>query len=80
MNYNQLINLLPNETELHYREDCTNFFTDNELDPADYTEYKFLIFSETCDYFPAVVDALQNNNIHHEVKKDEWNLKYILIK
>ena len=78
MDYKTLLNKLPKETELHYTSDCTQFFKDNVLPvPKD---YNYIIFSETTDYFPDVITSLKNNNIKYIIKKDEWNLKYILIK
>ena len=79
MNYSKLSKLLkPNVEELYYTEDCTQFFKDNVLPvPKD---YNYIIFSETTDYFPDVITSLKNNNIKYIIKKDEWNLKYILIK
>ena len=44
------------------------------------TDYKFIIFSETVDYWTNTVDSLKSNNIDFIIKKDEWNLDYILIK
>ena len=79
MTYNKLQSLLPND-ELHYTEDSTQFFKDNELNPSDFTQYKFIIFSETVDYWTNTINTLKSNNIDFIIKKDEWNFKYILIK
>jgi len=78
MDYKTLLNKLPKETELHYVQDCTQFFSDNELTIP--TEYKFILFSETTDYFPDTVNSLKSNNIDFIIKKDEFDLDYILIK
>ena len=40
---------------------------------------KFIIFSETTDYFTHTINTLINNNIKHTIEVDEWNLEYILI-
>ena len=78
MDYKTLLNKLPKETELHYTKGSNQFFKDNVLPvPKD---YNYIIFSETTDYFPDVITSLKNNNIKYIIKKDEWNLKYILIK
>ena len=79
MTYDQLQTILPND-ELHYTEDSTQFFKDNELNPSDFTQYKFIIFSETVDYWTNTINTLKSNNIDFIIKKDEWNLDYILIK
>ena len=77
LTYNKLQSILPND-ELHYVSDSDQFFNDNELPmPTDYT---FIIFSETVDYWTNTVDSLKSNNIDFIIKKDEWNLDYILIK
>ena len=79
MTYNKLQSILPND-ELHYVQDSTQFFKDNELNPSDFTQYKFIIFSETVDYWTNTINSLKSNNIDFIIKKDEWNLDYILIK
>ena len=78
MDYKTLLNKLPKDTELHYVQDSTQFFSDNELKIP--TDYKFIIFSETVDYWTDTVNSLKSNNIDFIIKKDEWNLNYILIK
>lgn len=78
MDYKTLLKKLPAESELHYVNDCTQFFSDNELTIP--TEYKFILFSETVDYWTDTINSLDNNNIDFIIKKDEWNLEYILIK
>ena len=75
MNYSKLSKLLkPNVEELYYLNDNTieKEYKDNN--------YNYIIFSYTTDYFPDVITTLKNNNIKYIIKKDEWNLKYILIK
>ena len=77
MDFNKLSNLLPND-ELHYVQDSTQFFADNELQIP--TDYKFIIFSETVDYWTNTINTLKSNNIDFIIKKDEFDLDYILIK
>ena len=77
MDFNKLSNLLPND-ELHYVQDSTQFFSDNELQIP--TDYKFIIFSETVDYWTNTINTLKSNNIDFIIKKDEFDLDYILIK
>ena len=78
MTYTNLLSKLPTDTELHYVQDCTQFFSDNELTIP--TDYKFILFSETVDYWTDTVNSLKSNNIDFIIKKDEWNLNYILIR
>ena len=79
MTYNKLQSILPND-ELHYSADCTQFAEDNGLSMSSLTDnHKFIVFSETCDYWTATIAALDANSIKYVVKKDEWNLDYILI-
>ena len=75
MNYSKLSKLLkPNVEELHYLNDNTieKEYKDNN--------YNYIIFSYTTDYFPDVITTLKNNNIKYIIKKDSFNLEYILIK
>ena len=75
MNYSKLSKLLkPNVEEIHYINDNTieKEYKDNN--------YNYIIFSYTTDYFPDVITTLKNNNIKYIIKKDSFNLKYILIK
>lgn len=77
MTYNKLQSIIPND-ELHYIKDCDQFFADNEYPmPTDYT---YIIFSETVDYWTNTINSLKSNNIDFIILKDEWNLDYILIK
>ena len=77
MDYNKLQSILPND-ELHYVQDSTQFFNDNELPmPTDYT---YIVFSETVDYWTNTINSLKSNNIDFIIKKDEFDLDYILIK
>ena len=77
MTYSKLQSILPKD-ELHYVSDSDQFFADNEL-PIP-TNYKFIVFSETVDYWTDTVLRLKSNNIDFIIKTDEWNLDYILIK
>jgi hypothetical protein len=79
MTYNNLINKLPTDSELHYISDSTNFFSDNNLNISDYSAYKYILFEYTTD-MPETISALISNNIDYKIETDEWNLDYILIK
>ena len=76
LSYNKLQSILPND-ELHYISDCDQFFADNELTMP--TDREYIIFSETADYWTNTINSLKANNIDFIIKKDEWNLDYIMI-
>jgi len=79
MTYNKLNSILPANSEIHYKTDCSQFFLDNNLNINDYSKYKFILFEYTTDYLPATIASLDSNNINYKIKTDDWNLKYILI-
>ena len=79
MDYKTLLNKLPKETELHYLSDCTQFFIDNKIKSKKYSNYNYILFEYTTD-FPETIHSLNKNNIEYKIKKDSYNLKYILIK
>ena len=78
MTYNQLQSILPTDSEIHYKSDCSQFFLDNNLSISDYSKYKFILFEYTTD-MPETISALKSNNINYTIKTDDWNLNYILI-
>ena len=80
MNYNNLLSKLPNQSELHYISDSTQFFLDNNLNISDYNDYKYILFEYTIDYLPSTINSLESNNINYKIEKDYLDLKYILIK
>ena len=79
MTYNKLNSILPTDSEIHYKSDCSQFFLDNNLNINDYSKYKFILFEYTIAYLPDTIKSLENNNIKYKIKTDDWNLKYILI-
>ena len=81
MTYNNLLSKLPKETELHYLSDCTQFFTDNNLNINDYKDkWNYMLFQYTIDDFDSTIKSLDNNNIDYTIKTDFLDLYYILIK
>ena len=78
MTYNKLNSILPTDSEIHYKSDCSQFFLDNNLNINDYSKYKFILFSYTTN-MPETISALKSNNIDYTIKTDDWNLDYILI-
>lgn len=78
MTYNKLNSILPANSEIHYKSDCSQFFLDNNLNINDYPKYKFILFSYTTN-MPETISALKSNNINYTIKTDDWNLDYILI-
>jgi hypothetical protein len=79
MTYNQLKTILPIDSEIHYKTDCSQFFLDNNLSISDYSKYKFILFEYTIDNFSETINSLDSNNIKYKIKTDDWNLNYILI-
>ena len=81
MTYNNLLSKLPTDTELHYLSDCTQFFTDNNLNINDYKDkWNYMLFQYTIDDFDSTINSLDNNNIDYTIKTDFLDLYYILIK
>jgi len=71
MDYNTLLNKLPKHTELHYLIDTEKqYHNDN---------YNYILFEYTTD-FPETIQSLNKNNIEYIIKKDSYDLDYILIK
>ena len=79
MTYNNLLSKLPNQSELHYISDSTQFFLDNNLNINDYSQYKFILFEYTIDNMTETINSLESNNIQYKIETDDWNLDYILI-
>ena len=72
-NYNTLLNLLPTDTELHPMDPD---FIDPEYLSDD---YNYILFSYTTEMIPTI-KSLKQNKIEYIIKKDSFNLDYILIK
>ena len=72
-NYNNLLNKLPEDTELH---PLNKDFIDKEYLNNN---YNYILFEYTTD-FPETIQSLNKNNIEYIIKKDSLDLKYILIK
>ena len=79
MTYNNLLSKLPNQSELHYISDSTQFFLDNNLNISDYNDYKYILFEYTIDNMTDTINSLDSNNIQYKIETDDWNLDYILI-
>ena len=79
LTYNKLLSKLPNQSELHYISDSTQFFLDNNLNINDYKQYKFILFEYTIDNMTETINSLESNNIQYKIETDDWNLDYILI-
>lgn len=71
--YNNLLNKLPADTELHPM--------DPDFIDAEYLtdKYNYILFEYTTDW-PPTIASLKSNNIEYTIKKDSYDLKYILIK
>ena len=71
--YNNLLNKLPRDTELH---PLNKDFIDKEYLNNN---YNYILFEYTTDWIPTI-HSLNTNNIEYIIKKDSFNLDYILIK
>ena len=71
--YNNLLNKLLADTELHPM--------DPDFIDAEYLtdKYNYILFEYTTDW-PITIASLKSNNIEYTIKKDSYDLKYILIK
>ena len=78
MNYNTLQSLLPND-EIHYIDDCDQFFADNNLDQSSFSDHTFILFEYTIQCLPETIEALAANNIKFTRLTDEFDLDYIII-
>ena len=72
-NYNNLLNKLPADTELHPMD--PDFIAPEYLNP----NYNYILFSYTTEMIPTI-KSLKQNKIEYIIKKDSFNLDYILIK
>ena len=79
MTYNKLQSILPTHSEIHYTSDCSQFFSDNNLNIENYNKYKFILIEYTISDFYKTINSLNQNNIKYKIKTDDWNLNYILI-
>lgn len=71
--YNNLLNKLPKHSELH---PLNKDFIDKEYLNNN---YNYILFEYTTDWIPTI-HSLNTNNIEYIIKKDSFNLDYILIK
>jgi len=72
-NYNTLLNKLPADTELHPMD--PDFIDPEYLN----SNYNYILFSYTTEMIPTI-KSLKQNKIEYIIKKDSFNLDYILIK
>ena len=77
MNYNKLQSILPNH-EIHSSEDCTEFFSENNIDKSKFKD-TFILFEYTIECWSETIDLLNSNNIKYSIHTDELDLKYITI-
>tara|TARA_R100001082_G_scaffold98435_1_gene66716 strand:- start:326 stop:565 length:240 start_codon:yes stop_codon:yes gene_type:complete len=71
--YNNLLNKLPEDTELHPLN--KDFIDEEYLN----NNYNYILFEYTTDWLPTIA-SLKSNNIEYTIKKDSFDLEYILIK
>ncbi len=71
-NYNNLLNKLPEDTELHPLD--KDFIDKEYLN----NNYNYILFEYTTDW-PTTIASLNTNNIEYIIKKDSFNLDLSLI-
>jgi len=79
MTYTKLQSILPND-EIHYIDDATEFFSDNNINAETFFPLaEFILFEYTIDCFPVTLELLNKNNIQYTIHTDELDLQYIII-
>ena len=78
MNYSKLQSILPND-EIHYIDDCDQFFSDNNIDASKFSDNNYILFEYTIDYIDNTLELLTKNNIQYSIHTDELDLQYIII-
>ena len=78
MNYSKLQSILPND-EIHYIDDCDQFFSDNNIDASKFSDNTYILFEYTIDYIDNTLELLNKNNIQYSIHTDELDLLYIII-
>ena len=73
LKYNQMLNKLPIDTELHPMD--PDFIDPEYLN----NDYNYILFSYTTEMIPTI-KSLKQHKIEYIIKKDSFNLDYILIK
>jgi hypothetical protein len=73
-NYNNLLNKLPKDTELHPMD--KDFIDKEYLN----NNYNYILFEYTIEDWNSLLNSLKSNNIEYIIKKDSFDLEYILIK
>lgn len=74
----KLSKLLPME-EIHYIENCEQFFLDENLNIEDYKQWNYMVFDYTSYDWNNTINTLKLNNIPYTVGETEFG-DYILIK
>jgi len=78
MNYSKLQSILPND-EIHYIDDATEFFSENNIDSNQFKNNTYILFEFTIECFPETIKQLNTNNINYTIHSDELDLNYIII-
>jgi len=72
--YNNLLNKLPKDTELHPMD--KDFIDEEYLSP----NYNYILFEYTTEDWNELLTSLYNSNLTYTIKTDSFDLDYILIK
>lgn len=78
LKYNKLNSILNDNSEIHYIIDSSEFFSENNINPSQFNNNKFILFEYT-SHLPETIQLLKQNNINYSIHTDELDLQYIII-
>jgi len=78
LKYNKLNSILNDNSEIHYIIDSSEFFSENNINPSQFNNNKFILFEYT-SHLPETIKLLKQNNIKYSIHTDELDLNYIII-
>ena len=78
LKYNKLNSILNDNSEIHYIIDSSEFFSENNINPSQFNNNKFVLFEYT-SHLPETLQLLKQNNINYSIHTDELDLQYIII-
>jgi hypothetical protein len=78
LKYNKLNSILNDNSEIHYIIDSSEFFSENNINPSQFNNNKFILFEYT-SHLPETIQLLKQNNINYSIHTDELELQYIII-
>ena len=78
LKYNKLNSILNDNSEIHYIIDSSEFFSENNINPSQFNNNKFILFEYT-SHLPETIKLLKQNNINYSIHTDDLDLNYIII-